>query len=86
EVAGVSTYLALTFGTLLSSQGTDASFVLTPAGFPPDVFVRYFFYVVAFPTLSDRFQCRFPRCFPGFPLSRSPLSSGADSISAFPAQ
>ncbi|MEW1724931.1 hypothetical protein, partial [Streptomyces sp. NPDC093109] len=26
---GVSTYLALTFGTLLSSQGTDASFVLT---------------------------------------------------------
>ncbi|ASQ95071.1 hypothetical protein CGL27_20170 [Streptomyces sp. 11-1-2] len=23
---GVSTYLALTFGTLLSSQGTDASF------------------------------------------------------------
>ncbi|MCX5205074.1 hypothetical protein OG897_26915, partial [Streptomyces sp. NBC_00237] len=34
---GVSTYLALTFGTLLSSQGTDASFVLTLAGFPPDV-------------------------------------------------
>ncbi|MFJ6699092.1 hypothetical protein ACIQM4_23830, partial [Streptomyces sp. NPDC091272] len=31
------------FGTLLSSQGTDASFVLTPAGFPPDVFVRCFF-------------------------------------------
>ncbi|RXS64196.1 hypothetical protein EST92_30985, partial [Streptomyces sp. TM32] len=26
EVDGVSTYLALTFGTLLSSQGTDASF------------------------------------------------------------
>ncbi|MFI1199877.1 hypothetical protein ACH4VR_10520, partial [Streptomyces sp. NPDC020883] len=25
---GVSTYLALTFGTLLSSQGTDASFGL----------------------------------------------------------
>ncbi|WEH33752.1 hypothetical protein PZB75_10415 [Streptomyces sp. AM 4-1-1] len=33
--AGVSTYLALTFGTLLSSQGTDASFVLTLSGFPP---------------------------------------------------
>ncbi|MFE5907461.1 hypothetical protein ACFQ5Y_24670, partial [Agrobacterium deltaense] len=32
---GVSTYLALTFGTLLSSQGTDASFVLTLSGFPP---------------------------------------------------
>ncbi|MFF7730002.1 hypothetical protein, partial [Streptomyces sp. NPDC008001] len=27
--------LALTFGTLLSSQGTDASFVLTLSGFPP---------------------------------------------------
>ncbi|MFD9102217.1 hypothetical protein ACFVZN_14190, partial [Streptomyces virginiae] len=27
--------LALIFGTLLSSQGTDASFVLTLAGFPP---------------------------------------------------
>ncbi|MER7102394.1 hypothetical protein ABT383_22485, partial [Streptomyces humidus] len=26
---GVSTYLALIFGTLLSSQGTDASFVIT---------------------------------------------------------
>ncbi|MEV6804421.1 hypothetical protein ACH4NF_11800, partial [Streptomyces sp. NPDC017248] len=30
-----STYLALTFGTLLSSQGTVASFVLTLSGFPP---------------------------------------------------
>ncbi|MET8392878.1 hypothetical protein ACFYNH_18215, partial [Streptomyces anthocyanicus] len=29
DQVGVSTYLALTFGTLLSSQGTDASFVLT---------------------------------------------------------
>ncbi|MEU6537468.1 hypothetical protein, partial [Streptomyces sp. NPDC047000] len=28
-------YLALIFGTLLSSQGTDASFVLTLSGFPP---------------------------------------------------
>ncbi|PRH77525.1 hypothetical protein C6N75_19865 [Streptomyces solincola] len=35
---GVSTYLALTFGTLLSSQGTDASFVLTLSGFPPGSF------------------------------------------------
>ncbi|TXS14795.1 hypothetical protein EAO70_25505 [Streptomyces sp. adm13(2018)] len=32
---GVSTNLALIFGTLLSSQGTDASFVLTLSGFPP---------------------------------------------------
>ncbi|MFC9703185.1 hypothetical protein ACFTWD_21100, partial [Streptomyces sp. NPDC056943] len=30
-----STNLALIFGTLLSSQGADASFVLTLAGFPP---------------------------------------------------
>ncbi|MET9376733.1 hypothetical protein ACFYV5_22470, partial [Streptomyces sp. NPDC003035] len=30
-----STNLALIFGTLLSSQGTDASFVLTLSGFPP---------------------------------------------------
>ncbi|ARF55591.1 hypothetical protein B1H19_16650 [Streptomyces gilvosporeus] len=31
---GVSTYLALTFGTLLSSQGTDASFVPVSPGSP----------------------------------------------------
>ncbi|MFI5807303.1 hypothetical protein, partial [Streptomyces sp. NPDC051561] len=54
---GVSTYLALTFGTLLSSQGTDASFVLTLSGFPPDVsfgirFIRY----CVFPTLPDHFR------------------------------
>ncbi|PHQ53583.1 hypothetical protein BLA24_00205 [Streptomyces cinnamoneus] len=39
---GVSTYLALTFGTLLSSQGTDASFVLTLSGFPPGASLRCF--------------------------------------------
>ncbi|MBQ1008968.1 hypothetical protein KBY91_36910, partial [Streptomyces sp. RK23] len=33
-------YLALTFGTLLSSQGTDASFVLTLSGFPPGASLR----------------------------------------------
>ncbi|TGG84448.1 hypothetical protein D8771_11155 [Streptomyces albus] len=33
---GVSTYLALTFGTLLSSQGTDASFE-TVSPVSPDV-------------------------------------------------
>ncbi|WP_237551672.1 hypothetical protein, partial [Streptomyces sp. SID8367] len=54
---GVSTYLALIFGTLLSSQGTDASFVLTLSGFPPGASLRYF----VFPTLSDRFTGRFPR-------------------------
>src|SRR5881409_1874006 len=38
---GVSTYLALIFGTLLSSQGTDASFVLTLSGFPPGASLRF---------------------------------------------
>src|SRR5689334_15322492 len=37
---GVSTNLALIFGTLLSSQGTDASFVLTLSGFPPGASLR----------------------------------------------
>ncbi|MET9477927.1 hypothetical protein, partial [Streptomyces sp. NPDC002922] len=37
-------------GTLLSSQGTDASFVLTLSGFPPG-----FPFGLAFPTLSDSF-------------------------------
>src|ERR671923_1188578 len=40
---GVSTNLALIFGTLLSSQGTDASFVLTRetlSGFPPGASLR----------------------------------------------
>ncbi|MER5846560.1 hypothetical protein ABT126_05715, partial [Streptomyces sp. NPDC002012] len=44
------TYLALTFGTLLSSQGTDASFVLTLSGFPPG-----FPFDLASPTLPDSF-------------------------------
>ncbi|MFE4594004.1 hypothetical protein, partial [Streptomyces laurentii] len=35
KMDGVSTNLALIFGTLLSSQGADASFVLTLSGFPP---------------------------------------------------
>ncbi|MCQ8836502.1 hypothetical protein, partial [Streptomyces malaysiensis] len=41
---GVSTYLALTFGTLLSSQGTDASFeTVSPAspGASLRCFTRY---------------------------------------------
>src|SRR5689334_23352626 len=40
---GVSTNLALIFGTLLSSQGTDASFALTRetlSGFPPGFSLR----------------------------------------------
>ncbi|CAL2069077.1 conserved protein of unknown function [Streptomyces murinus] len=66
---GVSTYLALTFGTLLSSQGTVASFVLTLSGFPP-----------GFPScfrLYQIFPIRFPRCLPvlalAFPLRRTKL-------------
>ncbi|MFJ4714865.1 hypothetical protein, partial [Streptomyces sp. NPDC088785] len=37
---------ALIFGTLLSSQGTDASFVLTLSGFPPGASLRYFFFLL----------------------------------------
>src|ERR687888_2312574 len=72
---GVSTYLALIFGTLLSSQGTVASFVLTLSGFPPG-------FPSVFPTLSDLFSIRFPRCFPGS-RSRVSLSGGSDSIRSF---
>ncbi|MFF7984533.1 hypothetical protein ACFZDK_36390, partial [Streptomyces sp. NPDC007901] len=38
-----------TFGTLLSSQGTVASFVLTLSGFPP-----------GFPSVFQPYQIRFP--------------------------
>ncbi|EDY59442.2 conserved hypothetical protein [Streptomyces sviceus ATCC 29083] len=54
---GVSTYLALIFGTLLSSQGTDASFVLTLSGFPPGSFpsvLRFRLYQI----LSGLIPCR----------------------------
>jgi hypothetical protein len=55
---GVSTYLALTFGTLLSSQGTEASIETVspaPPGFP--------FFVSQ---LTRPFPARFPLA--GFPL------------------
>ncbi|MFE7842760.1 hypothetical protein ACFU53_43865, partial [Streptomyces sp. NPDC057474] len=55
---GVSTYLALIFGTLLSSQGTDASFVLTQVVL--GLSSGQFPFGLAFPTLSDRFPIRFP--------------------------
>ncbi|MFG2299213.1 hypothetical protein, partial [Actinacidiphila glaucinigra] len=63
---GVSTYLALTFGTLLSSQGTEASFETVspaPPGFP---------FVVSNLTRSvSRFRSSFPApCWSGV------LSSG----------
>ncbi|WP_229866109.1 hypothetical protein, partial [Streptomyces spinoverrucosus] len=50
---GVSTYLALTFGTLLSSQGTDASFVLTRDSLSRLSSGRF---PSVFPTLSDLFS------------------------------
>ncbi|CAL2061963.1 protein of unknown function [Streptomyces murinus] len=64
---GVSTYLALTFGTLLSSQGTVASFVLTLSAFLRASFV--------FPTLSDPFgsDSRSAGLSRGFRLSPRPL-------------
>ncbi|MFE6091757.1 hypothetical protein ACFQ7M_07185, partial [Streptomyces massasporeus] len=67
-----STYLALTFGTLLSSQGTVASFVLTLSGFPPGLRFR----------LYQIFPIRFPRCFPGSRF-RVSLSGGSDFIRSF---
>ncbi|MFH9590617.1 hypothetical protein ACH4LS_36460, partial [Streptomyces luteogriseus] len=73
---GVSTYLALIFGTLLSSQGTVASFVLTLSGFPqgfPSV-LRFRLYQI--------FPIRFPRCFPGSRF-RVSLSGGSDFIRSF---
>ncbi|ATW47473.1 hypothetical protein CGZ69_05405 [Streptomyces peucetius subsp. caesius ATCC 27952] len=44
---GVSTYLALIFGTLLSSQGTDASFGPFSQG-PPGASLRCFKHYQAF--------------------------------------
>src|SRR5690606_32288973 len=74
---GASTYLALTFGTLLSSQGTDASFVLTLSGFPPG-----FPFGLAFPTLSDPFFGPTPsqRGLSSRPLGRSDVSNLSASL------
>ncbi|PHQ53582.1 hypothetical protein BLA24_00190 [Streptomyces cinnamoneus] len=69
---GVSTYLALTFGTLLSSQGTDASFVLTLSGFPPGASLRCF----------QPYQIRFPFRFRfGFRF-RPPVGAGFSRLPA----
>src|SRR5689334_4768315 len=62
---GVSTNLALIFGTLLSSQGTVASFVLTLSGFPPG-------FPSVFPTLSD-LSDPISSVLSRFPLSRFPF-------------
>ncbi|MFD7789508.1 hypothetical protein ACFV4Q_41505, partial [Streptomyces nojiriensis] len=74
--------LALIFGTLLSSQGTDASFVLTLSGFPPG-FPPGFRSVLAFPTLSDSFVSDFLGAFQVFAFALS-LSGGSDSIRSSP--
>ena len=69
---GVSTYLALIFSTLLSSQGTDASFVLTLSGFPPGSFpsvLRFRLYqTVSRSDFLGAFQV--PRLSRGFPFRR----------------
>ncbi|MGW1772640.1 hypothetical protein, partial [Streptomyces sp. NPDC002104] len=65
-------FLALIFGTLLSSQGTDASFVLTLSGFPPGfrsvLFLRFRLYQ-SLSRLFSAFQVlRFSRfSFPAIP-------------------
>ncbi|MET9321849.1 hypothetical protein ABZX75_16890, partial [Streptomyces sp. NPDC003038] len=73
--------LALIFGTLLSSQGTDASFVLTSAhrlGFSSGLRSSFF--------VSDSIRSlrtRFPRRFPGSRF-RVSLSGDSDSIRSSP--
>ncbi|MFI1949133.1 hypothetical protein ACH46F_35450, partial [Streptomyces virginiae] len=62
----------------LSSQGTDASFVLTLAGFPPG-----FRSVLAFPTLSDSFVSDFLGAFQVFAFALS-LSSDSNLTRTFP--
>ncbi|AWN25890.1 hypothetical protein DKG71_07125 [Streptomyces sp. NEAU-S7GS2] len=59
-VDGVSTYLALTFGTLLSSQGTDASFVPVSPGSPGASLRRFTLYQVfsGFRTAAFLQACR----------------------------
>ncbi|MFB7516502.1 hypothetical protein, partial [Streptomyces sp. NPDC056144] len=70
KMDGVSTNLALIFGTLLSSQGADASFV--PVSRPSGRFLRFRLYQI--------FPIRFPRCFPiPFAFAWGPFS-GSDFI------
>ncbi|MFE2928703.1 hypothetical protein, partial [Streptomyces goshikiensis] len=74
--------LALIFGTLLSSQGTDASFVLTLAGFPPGFrssFLRFRLYQTLSCPIPGRSGFRFPVL-----RFRVSLSGDSDSIRSFP--
>ncbi|WP_344571078.1 hypothetical protein, partial [Kitasatospora viridis] len=64
---GMSTYLALTFGTLLSSQGTDASFEIVLAISPGASFFRVL-------SLSDPIRAVYrPFSDPNFPLREEGL-------------
>ncbi|MEU5798299.1 hypothetical protein ABZ800_32960, partial [Streptomyces sp. NPDC047813] len=68
--------LALTFGTLLSSQGTVASFVLTLSGFPPG-FPSYFrlYQIFSRPDFLGAFQVSaFAFPFPAVPTLSEVLS------------
>ncbi|MFE3332458.1 hypothetical protein ACFXKE_12485, partial [Streptomyces sp. NPDC059202] len=71
---GVSTNLALIFGTLLSSQGADASFV--PVSRPSGRFLRFRLYQI--------FSIRFPRCFPVPNLFSSGPSGMSTTLADFP--
>ncbi|MFF6838285.1 hypothetical protein ACFY8X_05730, partial [Streptomyces tanashiensis] len=71
KMDGVSTNLALIFGTLLSSQGADASFV--PVSRPSGRFLRFRLYQI--------FPIRFPRCFP-VPFAFAPGPSGVSTTLA----
>ncbi|MGW5348414.1 hypothetical protein, partial [Streptomyces sp. NPDC004050] len=65
--------LALIFGTLLSSQGTDASFVLTLSGFPP-----------GFRSCVSHSIRVFRASLSGFFAFALSLSGDSDSIRSFP--
>ncbi|QEV05305.1 hypothetical protein CP972_06045 [Streptomyces prasinus] len=84
RLVGVSTYLALIFGTLLSSQGTDASFVLTLAGFPPGASLLCFQHYQRFPcSLTTVLRVR--RSRPGIGSDTLDLLRGTDTRSYQPA-
>ncbi|MFI6033787.1 hypothetical protein ACIBBD_06320, partial [Streptomyces sp. NPDC051315] len=93
-VDGVSTYLALTFGTLLSSQGTDASFVLAretlsrlSSGRFPSVLRFRLYQIFSRPDFLGAFKVTtLAAAFPAFLTLSDPF--GADSLSGgvvFPA-
>ncbi|AUY49278.1 hypothetical protein EH183_10395 [Streptomyces sp. CB01881] len=72
----MSTYLALTFGTLLSSQGTDTSFG-PPSSGPSGCFV------LSCSQLTRCFPLRFPEFHSSDPCWPGPLFCGDLHISLF---